>query len=838
MPMNMPMEALGNSLPALVSLLSGGGKDEPGKVVPENLGGKPLSTSTDPNPGAPTLTDDDQRELLDLQKKIARQALWSRRLDIRKKRKSRYYWAGQQDIYWNGRVGDFEGIQVGPAGTARPADEERDEVDPGYTFNKYRWCGQSLIAVLSSSPPTVRFYPESAENSDDQATAAAANSIWELFSRTNHLEEVQATEAWLLYNDGIYGLYVRHVVDAQRFGTHPEPIILPVPHEVAPDRYECPGCGATTPGNPPQPNGDTLTTCQNPMCQQPMSAMSFRPRETQTVDMPMGTKDVPNGAELVEVVGGLNLFVPPNGKDIDEFPYLIWRDEVERSVVKAMYPDAADKLGKNTYGNGPEEEWERNVRLMIKGRSGPYVGISSADDNADLLTLTRTWLRPSSFWRIEDKDKRERFLKLFSGDGCLMVSCGDLLLETRQRSMSKDWVVCHAYPGEGQVRESIGDIMLDAQDAGNDLINLEIDAARHGVRTTFADIKLFSQDAINQQKIKPAQIQPITLNSGDTAGAHFWETGVPTLSEATTALREEILGPLSEGMTGALPAIQGQSDKDIKTATGYRMARDQALGRLGIPWRSMKHAHARMAKLAVEAFIESRKPLGMDVTYSKPVEGGFKNVTIKMTDLEGRFLVFPEADETYPMTMGDKRTVYEGLLQSPNQYLNGIGTSPENMQVIKGVLGLTGLQIPGESAREQQRREIQELVRSEPQQQLVAQPPMQDPATGQVIQPPPQPTLVPSVPIDQDFDDHEVHFQTIQEWLEKEEAQALKMTNQGAWMNVRLHGLAHKQAMMPPPMPAPGPGGPPQDPGPGPQAMGGSAPIPQNAMQSNPQMGG
>ena len=56
--------------------------------------------------------------------------------------------------------------------------------------------------------------------------------------------------------------------------------------------------------------------------------------------------------------------------------------------------------------------------------------------------------------------------------------------------------------------------------------------------------------------------------------------------------QQNLIGPVAQFLTGLFPAIFGGNMEDVKTASGYAMARDQAMGRLGLVWRRTKQFYA------------------------------------------------------------------------------------------------------------------------------------------------------------------------------------------------------------------------------------------------------
>ena len=93
--------------------------------------------------------------------------------------------------------------------------------------------------------------------------------------------------------------------------------------------------------------------------------------------------------------------------------------------------------------------------------------------------------------------------------------------------------------------------------------------------------------------------------------------------------------------------------EDVKTASGYAMARDQAMGRLGLVWRRLKQFYAEVMLLGVDCFRKNR-PEDVDVPLLGP-DGMLDARMIRVADLKGNICVHPEADETFPRLKSQQR---------------------------------------------------------------------------------------------------------------------------------------------------------------------------------------
>ncbi|MDE3137609.1 MAG: hypothetical protein KGL59_13615, partial [Acidobacteriota bacterium] len=400
------------------------------------------------------------------------------------------------------------------------------------------------------------------------------------------------------------------------------------------------------------------------------------------------------------------------------------------------------------------------------------------DINQNLITYQRTWLRPWAFYLVEDLEKREKLLELFP-EGCYVAFAGDAYLESRNESMDEHWRVMHSMPGDGSSggRPALGDSLLSVQERFNTLTNLQMETYDYGVPPTYVDPEAIDVDATQYQSAEPGAIYPARPRPGMPLGASFF---VPPPAQVPADLVEhgqELMGPIAQFLTGAFPAIFGGSMEGQKTASGYAMARDQALGRLGLVWRRIRQFHADVMMLAVECF---RKNRSADVEI--PVLGSgmeFDSKWIRLADLRGSLVAYPEADEQFPTLWNQKRAVLLQLMGLKDPSIQQTLAMPENLVLVKQLLGLTELQVPGEDSRTKQVREITVLLEGQP----VVRTDLQ---TGQVV-------VMPSLLPDGFADDHQVELETCKQWLNSDAGQAAKINNPEGWANVRAHALMHEE---------------------------------------------
>jgi hypothetical protein len=559
----------------------------------------------------------------------------------------------------------------------------------------------------------------------------------------------------------------------------------------------------------------------------------------------VGTRRVPNGQEVISIAGGLELNTPVWANEMHEYPYLQWQAEVHRAKLKAAYPHAADKI-ETSPSQGAEDVYARVSRLSVEQG---LPSIHPGDALMNLITFDRTWLRPWAFYSVEDAEVRAELLALFP-DGCYIAFAGDAYCESRSESMDDHWRVLHALPGDGQNRPSVGDSLVQVQERYNVLSNMQAETYEYGIPPIYADPQVLDFDALANQVAEPAAHFPARARPGQPLAAGFFQPAPAQVPPDMLRHQQDLIGPVAQFLTGLFPAIFGGNMEDVKTASGYALARDQAMGRLGLVWRRTKQFYADVILLAVDCFRKNR-PEDAEIPLLGP-DGVFDSHTVRIVDLKGNICVHPEADETFPRLKSQQRGVLQQLFSINDPAIQRALTEPANLGYIKNVLGLTELVIPGEDSRNKQLREIQRLLASPPiivqvpsspvgaqlhpeptrgnaapllgtmsdaagatpgspsgdkanartgasgetQPTGLSQPVAAEETTGpQVADENPHTLVLPSVPVDQLFDDHTVELEECKRWANSDAGQAARMTNPAGFANVRAHAEAHLRAM-------------------------------------------
>ena len=714
----------------------------------------------------------------------------TRRQEIRRIKQAHQFWRGLQYLWWSETDQNwhlpFE---------QKLADGSSLEDMPRYEFvtNIYQAFGLSIVSVLSQDVPRVRFFPSSAQAEEDVAAAKAATEVASLVERNNRIGNLIVEEAFQLWTDGKVGAYVRFVVDGQRFGFHPETEIATREVKLGDDVYVCPNCGAETDtgtAGGPLPKSrevrvdeerrqDALRhsseqaagTPECSACGALLTDENCVAAETVTIPSAKTRLRVPNGQEVVTIVGGLELKTPPWANDMHEYPYLQWNVEVHQARLRAAYPHAADKIGSPVASGS--QEYERLARLA-QSQGGPLT--EGGDSNINLITFQRTWLRPWAFFALDDKSLRDELLELFP-DGAYVAFAGEAYCESRNENMDEHWRVLHALPGDGSSgRPALGDALISVQERFNTLSNLQIETYEYGIPPIYADSEVLDFDALQNQTAEPGAHYPARAKPGQSLAAGFFQPAPAEVPPDLAQHAANLMGPVAQFLTGAFPALFGGAMTNNDTAAGYAMARDQAMGRIGLVWRRMKFFHADLMLLAVDCFRKNR-PNDVEVTLLG-AGAAFESKWIRLADLKGNLFSYPETDEQYPTLWSQQRAVLLQLLANPDPEIQSVLAHPENMALVKRLIGLEEFVIPDEESRTKQYREIAQLVGEAA---LVNR----DPATGEE-------TILPSIPPDEFADNHAVELEICMRWFAADAGQVAKIEAPAGFANVRAHAMMHK----------------------------------------------
>lgn len=724
------------------------------------------------------------------------EGLVARRHEILKTRRARYYFMGQQYLWFDWDVFDWKLPMQGGFGIGDDKDEQ-EQPRYNYTLNVYQPFGLAFIAVFASQIPTVRFYPQSVNRSNDVTAAKASSEAAGLIEENNQMQQKLLNVGRLLWTDGKIGAYVRYVCDAERFGESSLDQMDTAYTKMGEDAFVCPNCREETPvsmfaqGAP----GVPATMQQQPACfgcGTPLDESNLKPAPRVAVPQSTSTSNTPNGQEEIDFYGSLELATPPWCSEFFEFPWLQLQFEVHKGKLKSVYPHVADQIQANVPMSA-EDVYARATRLAVA--QGLPV-LHPGDAMCNLVTYLRTWLRPWAFDALDNKELAQELKQLFP-DGCYCAFAGDTYCESRNEKMSEHWRVMHALPGDGQSRPALGDASIDVQDQINTLGNIAIEAFEYGIPPVYADPEVLDFEQLTQRTIEPGVHVPAKPKQGQQLAQAFFQPTPAQVPQQLFQYMQELMGPTFQLVTGITAAVFGGAMDDVKTAKAYQQARDMSLGRMSVSWNRFKAFYAEVMSLGVKCFRENRPG---DVERVLPGDNSeFEAKEIRLADLDGNTNARPDPDETYPRVRSQKEAKLMQVIQMAGEdpVIGGILAEPANLGVIKGILGLDDFDIPGDDARTHQLREIEAMLGNP------GVPNPTDP-TGK-----PQATIIPGM-----FENHEAHLAECKRWFDSDDGQEAKNSNPQGYATIEAHAQMHQRfvamaamAAAPPPQAPPKPGG-------------------------------
>lgn len=721
----------------------------------------------------------------------------ARERQIRNWRRLKLLWEGFQRVWYSEVAHDWRVWDE----VIENADQDQAVYDK--PINVFRAYLESLIAAMSVTIPSIRCYPDDADNPDDMSTAKAGDMISQLIYRHNDVPLLWLHALYVHMTEGMTACY-SYPKEDEAYGTYKENEY----EDVASEAYICAQCGNQVPDDlftkqeideyePDEDDvelHDIIINQHKVVC--PECAAELDPdlqKSTLVVTRLVGQKEVPKSRICIEVYGGLYVKVPNYAMKQEDFPYLIFSYETHYSNVLDRYEHLREKFGSNSNkvgqaGGGMYDPYEQWARL-----SPQYRGEFPINN----VTIRNCWLRPSSFQILGNDDDIE-FLKKHYPDGAKLVLANDEWCADENESLDDCWTVLknpmadyvHYYP--------TGSLLVSVQDITSDLISLVLQTIEHGIQQTFADPGVLNFDKYRQTETTPGSIFPAVPKTGKSVGDAFFETRTATLSQEVLPFFQQIQ-TLGQTVSGALPSLFGGQLSGSRTASEYSMSRAQALQRLQNTWKMFtiwwKTIFAKVIPMYIKEVQEDERSV------EKTQQGSFINVFIRKSELSGRIgRVELEANENLPVTWSQRKDTYMELLKLQNPQIMQAISSPENIRALSEAIGLDDFVVPGEDDRQKQYEEIRMLINSEP----IVEPPSDQEVTQAVMLGQDPNTLqdheLPSVEVDPDLDNHDIEADVCRTYLVSDAGRLLKIENPLGYKNVLLHMKQHmeiiKEGMM------------------------------------------
>jgi hypothetical protein len=678
-----------------------------------------------------------------------------RQTQIRTWRRLKMLWENFQNTYYNDVAHDWR----------IPQDVNNDQTGDQLYYDKpvniFRAYLESIIAALSVTIPGIKCYPDDAENPLDLNTAKAGDKIAKLIYRHNDVNLLWLHSLFIFCTEGMVAGY-NYADSKEEYGQYTE------------DEYEskmenhitatCPNCGmemddavTNTPEVPLETMPEEPEYC--PSC----GSLVVPQLDTQEVEISELIKSTSKNKthQCIEALGGLYVKVPNWARCQKDCNYLFYSYETHYTNALHKYPHLRGEIDCGVFD--PYEVW---------GRLSPQY---RNEYPREQVTCRYAWFRPSAY-NILDDDQMKVLQKHFP-DGVKVELVNDVYAQACPCKLDDEWTLTYNPMSDYVHSDPIGLLLVSVQEITNDLLSLTLQTIEHGIGQTFADPRVLDFRGYRQLETAPGQIFPAKAPAGKALGEGFFEVKTATLSQEVMPFGQEVQS-LGQLVSGALPSLFGGAMEEQKTASGYAMSRAQALQRLQNVWKMFTIWWKQIFSKAIPKYIEGMQEDEKEVLMNK--DGGFVNSWIRLSELSGAIGKYElEANENLPQTWSQRKDTIMQLLQSPQPEIMQMLFAPENRGFIKEAIGLDDFYIPGEEYRIFYLEKISELLQSQPM-------PVGMDAMG-------QPVEGPSVEVDPDYDNPQIGFEIVRNWVLSEDAKAAKVDNQDGFRNVLLYG---KQLMM------------------------------------------
>lgn len=732
-----------------------------------------------------------------------------RERQIRKMRYFKLLWEGFSQTWWSETAHDWRIFDQ----NAILNDNQGGYYDK--PVNVFRAYLETVIAALSITVPPVTCYPDDATNPMDLETAKAGDKIGQLIYRHNNVSLIWLHALYTYCTEGAVFCYSYPKEDAS-YGTYEK---KEYKNENV-EKYVCPHCqmqldDAVMQGAPPE-LVDQMTNQNEGFTQElqdmyqpedvdaelqnliqnesmivcPECAKELDPSMEKSVFVVrklVGVTHEPKSRQCIEVYGGLYVKIPNFAKLQPDCPYLRFSYETHYSCALERYPELREKgiIQPTSQGRGPDDPYEQWGRLNTQYRG---------DFPLSTVTVNNYWIRPEMMNVLRSEDDIKAMKKKYP-NGVKVVKINECIVAAENESLDDCWTITQNPLSDYLLHDPLGEALTSVQDITNTLISLVLQTIEHGIPQTFVSPAVLNLDAYSQTEATPGSLTATKANFNKPLSEGFFEIKTATLSQEVLPFANKIQ-ELGQLVTGALPSLFGGQLDGSKTASEYSMSRAQALQRLQNTWKMFTIWWKEIFGKVIPSYIDCLKDDEQFVT--KDEQGDFLNVYIKKAELQGKIgNVELEANENLPITYQQMKDVVMKMFELNNEEITAALSSPENLPILKKVLGLDAFVIPGESDRQKQYEEIKMLLASEPL-QVPPDPNMIEQAvqSGAPIDPSMmEPQEQPSVPIDPDVDNHAIEADICRTYLVSDSGRFEKIRNPAGYKNVLLHMKAHQMIL-------------------------------------------
>lgn len=702
-----------------------------------------------------------------------------RERQIRLWKKLSLYWDGFQRTWWDETAHDYR--------TFNTDLQSAGNLDGSAFFdrpiNVYQAYLSTIIAALSATTPPVKCVPDDADNPADITTARGGTKIAELIAKHNDAPLLWVKALWIYTTQGMIAAYNR-TVEKEEFGT--VDVEEHLQEEQILEFKTCPLCGkelaeqellaaedlaANENDEFDKDEEDVPSIDLNNQSEEqvlcPECAVLVQPdinTERFIVEKLVGRSTKPKARQIIEVHGGLYVFVPNYVRSQEELPILGYCRELHYTNVYEMFPHLAKE---HDFRSAKSSSFSGNEQYEVWGRlSNQYLG----EYPMDTPTVGSWWLRPRTYWMIEDDEIRKEAEKYYPF-GVRVDIVNDIFAQATPEDLDDHWTIAVNPLSNYLHYDPLGLLATSVQDITTDLIDLTMQTIEQGVGQTFADPSVLNFEQYGKQVNLPGSVFPAKPKSGKSLGDAFFQISTATLGREVEPFGEKI-NQLGQFVTGALPALfGGAGPSSQRTASQQTLSRNQALQRLQTPWKMINYWWQKIFGKVIPAYIETMLD---DERLVRKQHGTYVNDLIKRSQLDGKIgEVTVESSDQLPQTWAQTRDIIMQMLASNNPLILEALANPDNLGVLQSAIGLLDFNIPGEKDREKQYHEIKLLLQAAP---------IEDPNTGEML-----PSIMPELLVD----NHKVEGDICRDWLVSEAGLIAQVENKEGYENVKAHLEVH-----------------------------------------------
>jgi len=662
---------------------------------------------------------------------------WVRKQQIKLWKKNDEFWHGVQFIFWSESRQDW----ISPIDTRWFQQEEgREEAEgPFYDFvaNIYRAHGESIIAALGSQIPVVRFPPDDAGDDDDITTSKTYSKISDLIQKHNRFKLCYLRALFLLWNQGLVCAYHAPRTD-KAFGV-----------TNIPNYRESMYCSSCDSEKLLESEDEALEGMPCPDCG---SSLEKRP-------VLQDYTEAPKSRVMIELYGPLFVKISYQVSSSKGTPYLILNEDRHKAFLKYIFPHCANAID--------EDRGEQGLYEKMARTPSSYSSYNTIDENRDMMTHKRAWLRPWAFEHLDEtKEKEKEKLKKLFPSGCRVEFIGTKYACSRDEDVDKYWTIGQCGLSQYIHSDPLGQPLIPIQELTNVQLNLTAETIEHGIPSSFADPRVLNFEVYSRHEARPGVVYPARPLTGQRLGDAFYESSRATLSKEVAEFSEN-LEKLGQFVSGSFPSIYGgAAEGKSRTASEYNMSRQMALQRLGIAYAFVSDFVARLMENCVHQYVEN---MIEDERYvSQDSNKKYVNVWIRRAEMQGHVgEVESESSDDFPLSIPQKRAQFMKFFELNNPEINAALFNYKNRRLLASYTGNTDFSIPGEVQESKQNREIQEVLKDN------------------------------RIEVDPVVDDHMIHAEVLRDFLADDTGIELQRTEPQKFEMLKQHLLQHLQAAKP-----------------------------------------